>query len=337
MDRQDYLGGTDIAAICGESQFANIHDVWLEKMGLIDSRVSSIMMEVGTHMESYIAKKYEERTGLALMTAPPLTHPEFAFVGGHPDRHIVNDKGFVGVNELKNITFQKHKWGDDGTTNCPTGYQIQAMWYAGVLHAINKSSERVDLTALIGNQDLRIYSIGWQEELYEALLKHGIHFWNTYILPARKAKAKGKDFAVFAPPVDETESAARMIAAIWPQSKEIEMEADGEIEHLAIEETVTRRLIEKESATLRGIHTKIQERMGEAGVLTTAQGRYTWTTCKGKTKWKGVAEDILAKYIDAERSKEYAEGIYAELLSRNTGKVSRTFRKPPLEKENGDG
>ena len=299
MERSEYIGGTDVAAICGESSFATIHDVWLQKMGLADPREPSINMRVGTHMENLIARLYEEKTSLFLTAAPPLSHPTYNFLGGHPDRHIVGPSGFVGINELKNVTFQKHKWGEDGTVNCPTGYQVQATWYAGIKDALGDRSQKVDIGALIGNADMRVYPIGWQPELFDGLLKMAIHFWETYVTPAREAKSRGGDFGMFAPPIDETESASRMLKAIWPSHREIERAATPEIE-TAIQSLMDIRAEEDSSHSDRvALENKIKRFMEDAAILTFTDGRITYRQSKDtrKVDWEKVAAEERDLYV----------------------------------------
>lgn len=329
MDRTDYIGGTDIAAICGESQFANIHDVFLEKMGLIDAREPSMNMDVGTHMESFIAGKYEKRTGRALMTAGQIVHPEFPFIAGHPDRFIIDEKGFIGINEIKNVTFQRDKWGDDGGTVCPLGYQIQVMTYAGIKNALGKKSKRVDITALIGNQDLRIYPLGWHEELFDNMLKLGVNFWTQHILPAREAKAAGKDWQRFAPQVDETESASRMLKALWPSHSDSEVEATGEIE-MAIYALVEARMACDEASTdKRRFENQIKAFMQDNGVLNFPDGRITYRQSKDteKVDWNKVALD-LGYIVGGEEYEALAE------KHTTTKPGSRRFLVPKRKEEN---
>ncbi len=59
--RKRFLGSSDIASICGFSEFANASDVWLEKTGRLKEDRGSDAADIGVDMEETVIQQVERR------------------------------------------------------------------------------------------------------------------------------------------------------------------------------------------------------------------------------------------------------------------------------------
>jgi predicted phage-related endonuclease len=62
--RRTRVGGSDVSAILGISNYGSPWSVWAEKVGLIGDEPSDELMEAGRWLEHAIAPWFSDRTGL---------------------------------------------------------------------------------------------------------------------------------------------------------------------------------------------------------------------------------------------------------------------------------
>ena len=96
-ERMQYIGGSDIAAIMGQSRWKTPYRLWAEKTGKIEmpdlSNVESV--EMGTRLEQFVADLFSEKTGKTVRKAPKsYSHPDYPYLVAHVDRLI------TGTDEL---------------------------------------------------------------------------------------------------------------------------------------------------------------------------------------------------------------------------------------------
>jgi len=173
--RKSYLGGTDIASICGTSKYKSPLDVYLSKTSDESEQEINPAMRWGSLLEDDIATAYAEDTGFNIEIEPNvLFHPEHAFLGANIDRWADDKKHVL---ECKTAGFMKAKdWGDEGTSQIPESYLVQVAWYAAICDV-----DRVDIAVLIGGQDFRIYTYTRDKEFEEKLIKIAVNFWYNHV------------------------------------------------------------------------------------------------------------------------------------------------------------
>jgi predicted phage-related endonuclease len=59
IERRQYLGASEVAAVIGMDPFKGAHDLWSEKMGLLGESEESEAAEMGKLLESPILQRYE--------------------------------------------------------------------------------------------------------------------------------------------------------------------------------------------------------------------------------------------------------------------------------------
>jgi putative phage-type endonuclease len=173
-DRSTYLGGTDAAAVCGQSRWKTPLQVWAEKTGKVvpEDISEKLPVKLGVKMEQTVCELFMEETGKKLHRVnETLFHPEYDFIGANIDRRVVGeDAGF----EAKTTSAWKSKdWeGED----IPQEFIFQCFHYLMVT-----GKARWYLAVLIGNQDFKIKIIERDEAILKSLLEREVSFWKQYV------------------------------------------------------------------------------------------------------------------------------------------------------------
>ncbi len=184
--RQSGIGGSEIAAIVGLSQYRTPMQVWESKVNPVQDEETSQPAYWGTVLEDVVAKEYALRTGRKVQRlTKQMMHPDFSFAIANIDRAVINPEISGNVRwkdgrlttdrilECKTANgFMAKQWGEAGTDSVPDAYLIQCQWYMGVTGA-----SICDLAVLIGGQDFRIYTILRDDDLINDLLIQGEAFW----------------------------------------------------------------------------------------------------------------------------------------------------------------
>lgn len=126
-NRANYIGGSDVAAILGESSFKTPLQVWMLKQGITQPVESTPIQSFGNMFEPVMAEVFEELTGHKVRRVnKAFEHPEYTFLRANIDRQILNGNGLdgTGVLELKTTTSHRLK-SLDGEYPIEWLYQIQ--------------------------------------------------------------------------------------------------------------------------------------------------------------------------------------------------------------------
>lgn len=174
MDRSKYIGGSDIAALCGVSRYKGEYEVWLSKTSEAYTKKESAAMEWGNRLEKVVADKFAESHAFDLIPGRPIAHLEHGFIGGTPDFIYVEADGSQGVLEVKTTNQYNAKNWDNG--ECPDEYLLQLQWYL-MLTGLTFGY----LAVLIGGQDYREVKVTADPKLHKNLLTIATNFWHNYV------------------------------------------------------------------------------------------------------------------------------------------------------------
>lgn len=185
-ERKNYLGGSDIAGILGQSKFATAVDVYLSKKSPDIKEKDNPAIRWGHYLEDAVACAYSDKTGYEVKKHEGLiVHPDYPFIAGNIDRWAYDsDTKKTHILECKTSGFmRRNDWGkEELTDDIPLYYIIQVAWYSMLATASLKIKiDKVDIAVLIGGQDFRIYTYLKDEELESNLLKRGVEFWQNHI------------------------------------------------------------------------------------------------------------------------------------------------------------
>jgi len=290
-ERKNYIGGSDLGAICGLNPYRTALDVYLDKTSGDIREETNDAMRWGNLLEEAVAKEYAEVTGQKIEIEPnTIYHPSMKFLGANIDRWV-GDKEYVL--ECKTAGFNKGKeWGEVGTDEIPESYLIQCAFYASICDV-----PKVDIAVLIGGQDFRIYTYNRNKDLEDKIIKIGVNFWHNHIEKRIPPKCVN----------------TRDTFNLFPQSNHQEIVAEDNImekwEQLKTakeEESRIQTIIEK-------LKVEIQEFMRDYDVLIDINGNV-------KATWKNTTPRSL---VDVNKLKEMFKDVYEQCL--NTGKQSRMF------------
>ena len=160
------IGGSDIAAIAGLSQWESAYTKWAKKTKQIpDSIEPSMSMRLGTKLETPIAEIFaEEHPELELYTTGTWANKEEPWMRANPDAIYADSTGEFGILEVK---FSRDYW-----TAVPQSYRAQVLWYMRVF-----GLKKAKLVALAGSS-YQEFDIEWDQFEADALFAAAIRFRN---------------------------------------------------------------------------------------------------------------------------------------------------------------
>ena len=198
--RKNYIGGSDAAAIVGMNSFSSPFAVWAEKTGQVPEFEGNLATEVGTFLEEFVAKKFEEETGKTVRRCNlSLVNDELPWAIANVDRLVVGEDAGLEIKTTSALNTKSFRNGE-----YPANYYVQCVHYLAVTGKV-----KWYLAVLIGNSDFRIFEINRDEEEIKALMDEEKKFWETYVKTG------------MAPPVDGNSATTETIKKLFTS------EADG--------------------------------------------------------------------------------------------------------------
>jgi putative phage-type endonuclease len=293
MERKNYIGGSDLGAICGLNPYRTALDVYLDKTSDDIRCETSPAMRWGNLLEDVIAEEYGRVSGCRIeKPSAPIIHSKYQFLGANIDRWVISTNSPY-ILECKTAGFTKaREWGDSGTDQVPESYLIQCAYYASICDV-----PKVDIAVLIGGQDFRIYTYERNKELEEKLIKIACNFWHNHIEKRIPPKCVN----------------TRDTFNLFPESHHHEIVAESNIMDKWEQLKAARAEESKIADTIEKLKTDIQEFMRDYDVLIDNQGNVIAT-------WKNTAP---RSFFDLKRFKDEAKDLYLKYSSYT--KQSRVF------------
>ena len=179
--RKQYLGGTDIAAILGVSQWASPLSVYLDKTGVPSDDKDSLQMRRGLALEQFIADEFERvHPEFVTWKARPKVRTDWGFpAGASTDRLIaLREKPRTPVAILEAKTAFRFGWRDwdEANADLPDAYYVQQQWYLAV-HDLPLSYGSAD----VGDDKLRIIPVKADKAVQMRLIQAGRVFWQQHV------------------------------------------------------------------------------------------------------------------------------------------------------------
>lgn len=139
QERRNYIGGSDIASICGMG-FKTPVEIYLEKAFGYEKTASEELQawfERGKILEPFIKRLFEERSGHKVtLCEKEIIHPEKNFLRGHIDGYMIEEKTII---EFKSaLHFTKKEYGEEYTDNIKEHYLLQGVHYLNLLPEMNQ-------------------------------------------------------------------------------------------------------------------------------------------------------------------------------------------------------
>jgi len=173
--RRDFIGGSDIPAIIGVSPWADEYACYLGKIGeLPPPEGETKVQRRGKVLEHAIGVLYIDDAPHhpTLLPGITLAHPDVPHFRAQIDALEETDDGHIPI-EIKSASeFTRGQWGRSGTDDAPTYYCAQLHWQ---LMATGAPYGRI--VALLGADDLRVYTIERDEAVADFLGRRAAEFW----------------------------------------------------------------------------------------------------------------------------------------------------------------
>lgn len=265
-ERQQGLGGSDIAAAIGLSPWKTPYELYIEKTTddpLLMQKTMNAPMEWGHRLENIIALKYQDETGYAVIPGFKCHYLKYPFLYGTPDRLVYARDGCGKVLrglEIKTAdAFCREKWGTSGTVwdgadinQCPVPYHyyVQVVSYMAVL-----GLETWDLAVLIGGNDYRVYTFVRNLDVEGMILEEACSFWYDFVVNCK------------APPIDFTsENVQALIAKINIPQEDIEIKLDGVWSQKVHQVRETSEMASLAAKQVKEMKAELRHFMGDASI-----------------------------------------------------------------------
>jgi putative phage-type endonuclease len=157
------IGGSDIAACAGLSQWTSAITLWAKKTGQIPDEITPNMsMKLGTILESPILNLFaDEHPELEIYETGTWANKENPWARSNPDGLYKDADGNWGIVEVK---FSRDYW-----SGVPQAYRAQVLWYMRIF-----GIKQAKLVALAGSSYME-FDIEWDEfeaqTLWDAALR----------------------------------------------------------------------------------------------------------------------------------------------------------------------
>lgn len=293
-ERMKYIGGSDIAAVLGQSRWKTPYRLWAEKTGkiIVPDLSSNEAVEMGNRLEQLVADIFSEKTEKTVRRAPKMyRHSEYPFLVANIDRLIVGGDELL---ECKTCSAYKlEEW----ENKIPKEYLLQVMWYLGIT-----GRKRGWIACLIGGQKFDYKPIDFDQELFDLMIEKALKFWDMV----------QNDVPPVILPEDDT-----TLAELYPEHTEDLIEIQEMNDRIAYLQEIKMH-IEEMTKEKREIETELKTLIKDkAGVLT---DRY-------KITWKSQ----ISRRIDSEALKAECPDIAQKYLKESTSRVLRINKRKEKE------
>ena len=181
--RKNHIGASEVAALFGASPYQTIYGLYETKKNYPFDDVSCPHMDLGTHMEPFIANRISKLQGWKVQKCCDyLSHPKHKHLGATLDYYVVDSEEGKGILEIKNVNSFNKAWSD---TRAPDYIEWQAQHQLLVANAEcvergDKPFEWCVIGSLHGGNpdDIRLMRRHVCKEAHEAIIDYSSKFWS---------------------------------------------------------------------------------------------------------------------------------------------------------------
>ena len=211
-ERKKSLGGSDVGAVLGMSEYSSPYTIWAEKTGKLPPFEGNEWTKLGNDLEGYVAQRFTEASGLKVVNdSSTWRNDKYPHLHANIDRRVVGMKAGVECKLTSEFNAKKYKNGE-----FPDRFYAQCVEYLAVTEL-----EKWFLAVLIYGKGIKIYQMTripddvvpeWCEaSVYvddgeiEALVKATADFWE-YVKSGE------------APMTDGSDSTSETLKTLYPES-----------------------------------------------------------------------------------------------------------------------
>lgn len=258
--RSQYIGGSDAAAVVGLNHFSSPYALWAEKTGKTEGFSGNLATEVGTYLEEFVARKFEEETGKKVRKVNgSFLNTEYPWAIANIDRAVVGEDAGLEIKTTSELNLKKFKGGE-----YPANYYCQCVHYMAMT-----GKQRWYLAVLIGNREFKIFVIDRDEAEIAALMAAEAEFWE--LVQSNTP-----------PAADGSQATTEAIKTIYADSSETTLDMTLEKSELEQYIALGNQIAELE-AMRNEVANKIKDFMGNAGGGECDGFRVSWKSSVRRT------------------------------------------------------
>lgn len=259
--RHGYIGGSDAGAVVGLNPYKSAYTLWAEKTDAVKEFEGSLTTKVGTFLEEFVAKLFEEETGKKVRRKNRmLVNDKYPWACADLDRTVVGENAIVEIKTTNSyVNVRKFRDGE---------YPEQ--WYAQMVHYLAVSeADKAYLAVLSECRDFHVFELSRDEEEITALMTAEKAFWEHV-----------ENKTPVAP--DGSADAGQTIGAVYPESNGDTVSLMGFENDLRQYVDIGKQIKELESIRDASAN-RIKAFMQDAGKGETDGYKVSWTTAERKT------------------------------------------------------
>ena len=257
--RKKYIGGADAATVCGLNEFQSPYSLWCEKCGITPECTGNLRTEVGSFLEDFVAKKFEQETGKKVQRSNfTYFNSDYPWACADIDRFIPSENAILECKVVNELSLKHYANGD-----FPSRFFCQIQHYLAIL------DKKIGyLAVLIGTgKEFRWFTIERDDAEIEALMELEKRF-HEYMINKQEPPAIAAD--------------VESLDIVYPAS------TGGSIELFGQKPIMKQWLdLKTEIAALQekmdGISAVLKQDMGEAEIGTDGEYIATWANRKRTT------------------------------------------------------
>lgn len=173
-ERRKGIGGSDVPALLGLSQYRSELDLYLDKIGKSTDEESGEAALWGTLLEDPVAREWARREGVTVRRVGTIAHVERDWQRTNVDRAVVGcpQHGRCFLEVKTRSAYVSDQW----TDVLPDDVEAQVQWSLAVT-----GLPAAHVAALIGGQRLVSYTIEPDPVLMDQLTAIGARFWRDHV------------------------------------------------------------------------------------------------------------------------------------------------------------
>lgn len=266
VDRRTFIGGSEIAAVCGLHPTRTALDVWGNKVHGYERAVGP-EAEVGLVYEAPTVELYVSRLNVTdeMRMSGTLVDPANPWAAATPDRVRMTEAGCINVQVKVVGEHMTHRWGrpEDAPESVPVDIVAQVTWESRAIEAaLGIRVESIHVVANLGGTNIVVFPMAYDREFSDLLFATAREWWFTHV--------EGR---VMPEITEANASAARaLLAHMHPRETLPMAEASGELANLARIYDARRSFAKAADASLEEARSRLIAAIGDTAGFETDDG-----------------------------------------------------------------
>lgn len=293
--RKGTIGGSEAGSVVGLNPYQSPFALWAEKTNRTKPFEGNLATEVGTYLEEFCAKKFQDQTGL------PVQRSNFIYFNdSYPNQHALPDRvvkfpGYKAGLEIKTTSGFTKMIRDE----FPAQYYCQCVQYLSVMEY-----DTWFLAVLVGNREFRIFQMKRSEsiptpEWVESCIVIDEDEINALRDACDEFMARVREDN--APLADGMESTADALSEAFPVATETEEEVDlSDMDSVIDEYLMLKGELKQKEARKSELENILKAKLGEKEAGNCGEYAVTWANSSRTTfdskKLKKDDPDLWKRY-----------------------------------------